>query len=79
MAEKIGNEKVEVLTQLQTNDYDQIDEEKRKATGIDYSGAHEKTDPKERRLISCPRTTTPQDYHPGQHTNIPADFGSCTG
>ena len=51
MAEKIGNEKVEVLTQVQTNDYDQIDEEKRKAIGIDYSGAHEKTDPREIALV----------------------------
>lgn len=56
MADKIYDEKArveqqEVLSPVQTNDYDKIDEEKRKAIGIDYSGAHEKTDPREIALV----------------------------
>lgn len=56
MADKIGNEKAavqqsEILSPTQTNDYDRIDEEKRAAAGLDYSGAHKKTDPKEIALV----------------------------
>lgn len=40
----------EVLSPIETHD-DQIDQEKRKAIGIDYSGAYEKTDPKEIALV----------------------------
>lgn len=56
MADRIYDEKArveqqEVLSPVQTNDFDKIDEEKRKAVGIDYSGAHEKTDPREIALV----------------------------
>lgn len=40
----------EVLSPIETHD-DPIDQEKRKAIGIDYSGAYEKTDPKEIALV----------------------------
>lgn len=56
MADKSGIEKVnvaydEVLSPVQTNDCDKIDEEKRQAKGIDYSGAAKKTDPREIALV----------------------------
>lgn len=42
----------EVLSPIETHDHDDpIDQEKRKAIGIDYSGAYEKTDPKEIALV----------------------------
>lgn len=56
MADRVGNEKAtvaydEVLSPTQTNDFDKIDEEKRQAAGIDYSGAAKKTDPREIKLV----------------------------
>lgn len=44
----------EILSPIETHDPDhddQIEKEKRKAIGIDYSGAYEKTDPKEIALV----------------------------
>lgn len=56
MAEKIDPEKAyvvhnEVLSPTMTNEIDNIEVEKRQALGIDYSGAHEKTDPREIKLV----------------------------
>jgi hypothetical protein len=54
MTEKMGTEKAsveqrEILSPTQTNDYDEFDSEK--GGRIDYSGAHDKTDPKEIALV----------------------------
>ncbi|CAK1359375.1 putative transporter [Cercospora beticola] len=51
MDEKHGVEKNEVLYQVETNDSEKAEAEKRKALRIDYSGAHEKTDPAEIALV----------------------------
>ena len=51
MDEKHGVEKNEVLYQVETNDSEKAEAEKRKALKIDYSGAHEKTDPAEIALV----------------------------
>ncbi|KAF2211138.1 hypothetical protein CERZMDRAFT_44163 [Cercospora zeae-maydis SCOH1-5] len=51
MEEKHGVEKNETLYQVDTNDSEKAAAEKRKALNIDYSGAHEKTDPREIALV----------------------------
>lgn len=51
MAEKAGIARTEALSPVTTNDNDYPEKLEQQAGIIDYSGAHEKTDPVEIRLV----------------------------
>lgn len=91
MANNIGSEKAtvahqEVLEPTVTNDFDEESLHKREVQGIDYSGAHEKTDPKEIKLVRkldtwiMPMYVIGQDWTDSRtHTDCLEGYGSCTG